>query len=250
MKNIYRLIIGSPGNNEIFFSRQDEDRYLDYARIYKDRFLIKVLAYSLKKDCANLLLFDNNDLRDRYSRHLREAYEYYLKLKNEEVGIRLVFKLVPVEDQDEFLRLMRFLHSEGRHSLKSYLDYTRYVEDRLLDISLVINSFTASSRDSKELFIGELTSEGVYTDNLQFKGDEIFKRDKVIKRRERAQDFLSDFLTENALDREDFLKNGYAEEKRLLISRFREETDLSFRDIGYVLGISHTTVIRIYRDLN
>ena len=72
----------------------------------------------------------------------------------------------------------------------------------------------------------------------------------MIKRRERAQDFLSDFLTENALDREDFLKNGYAEEKRLLISRFREETDLSFRDIGYVLGISHTTVIRIYRDSN
>ncbi len=250
MKYIYRVIFGSPGNSRVFFSKGDEDRFLDYARIYKDRFSIKVLAYSLKSDCANLIIYDRKNLRDKYTKNLSEAYEYYLKLGEREGDLRIVTKLLPLDSRSEFIKLMGFLHSEGRHSLKSYEKYTRYVEDELLDIGLVLNSLDYPGREKKDLFVGELDLALTYSDKIDFKKHEEFKRDKIIKRRERAIDFFDKFLEELSLDKGEFLNGNFEEEKRLLINRFREETDLSFRDIGYVLGISHTTVIRMYKELD
>ncbi|NLY37064.1 MAG: hypothetical protein GX046_07505 [Tissierellia bacterium] len=247
MHNIFHLIIGAPGNDMIFLSRRDEDRFLDYARIYKERFSIHLLAYSLKKDCANFLVYDRLDKRDSFAKHLVEAYGYYLQLMQER-EVRLVKKIFSLESMEKYMQLMRFLHSEGRNSFKSYQNYSRYVKEDLLDISLVLNSFSYSHKGDRNLLLNELAKEpsGVYA--LEFKKHEVFKRDKLFKRRERAYEFMENFLNEKDITREEFLKGNFDEEKKCLIRRFREETDLSFRDIGHVLGMSHTTAIRLYNE--
>lgn len=247
MNNIFHLIIGSPGNGVIFQSQRDEDRFLDYARIYKERFSVNLLAYSLKRDCANFLVYDKLDKRESFAHHLLEAYGYYLQLMQES-EIRLVRKIYSLPSTEKYIQLMRFLHSDGRHSFKHYQNYSRYVTEDLLDIPLVLNSFNYSHKGDKNLFLEELAKEpsGAYT--LQFKKCEIFKRDKLIKRRERALEFMSIYLKEEKISREEFLSGSFEEERKRLIRRFRDETDLSFRDIGYVLGISHTTAIRLYNE--
>lgn len=250
MNNTFRLILGSPGNNRIFYTKQDEDRFLDYARIYKDRFSIKVLAFSLKENSANFLIYDSENKRDSFAKYLSEAYHYYLNLMEREVGCRITAKLFKIESKKDFLELMRFLHCSGRHSLKSYQEYTRYVNNDLLDISLVLNSFDVTGKNKKQLFLDELVKEPSSSYVLQFEKQEIFKRDKLIKRRERAQKFFNAYVTELGLTAEEFLEGTYDDEKKRLISRFRDETDLSFRDIGYVLGLSHTTVIRMHGESN
>ena len=156
MNNTFRLILGSPGNLKIFFTEQDQDRFLDYARIYKDRFSIKILAYSLKEGAANLLIYDKDEKREKFAKYLSDAYMYYLKLMGREENIRVSYRFYQVESRGDFLELMRFLHCKGRHSLKSYQDFTRYVNDSFLDIGLVLNSFDYGGRSGKEVLLDQI----------------------------------------------------------------------------------------------
>lgn len=247
MYDIFHLIIGSPGNEKIFLSKRDEDRILDYARIYKERFSIHLLAYSLKGDCASFLVHDKLGTRESFIQHIVEAYSYYLQLMREQ-EIRIAKKIFPLESMDKYMQLMRFLHSEGRNSFNSYQKYSRYVKEDLLDIPLVLHSFEYSHNGDRNLLLDEIAKEpsGVYA--LEFKKNEVFKMDKLFKRRKRAHQFMESFLKDKNLSREEFLSGNFIEEKKYLIGRFRDETDLSFRDIGYVLDISHTTAIRLYNE--
>lgn len=249
MYNIFHLIIGAPGNDKIFLSSRDEDRILDYAKIYKDRFSINLLAYSLKGDCANFLVYDRQNNRNSFAQHLVEAYGYYLQLVHEE-EIRLVKKLYSLECMKKYMQLMRYLHCEGRNSFKSYEEYSRYVKEDLLDIPLVLNTFNYSHKGDKNLLLNEIAKEPIGNYALEFKKYEIFQRDKLFKRRERAYEFMDSYLEEEDLIREDFLQGNYLEEKKYLIKLYRDETDLSFRDIGHVLDMSHTTAIRLYNEYN
>ena len=248
MKDIFQLAIGVPGNEKIFFSKRDQDRVLDYAKIYKDRFEIDLLAYCLKPECALFLFFDGSGKRDLYAHNLAEAYGYFLQLiLGKEV--RMKSKLLPITSMEKYMDAMRFFHRQGTNSFKHYQKYSRYVKDELLSIPLVLNTFYHSHHGGQKDLLKELVSEPSAEYVLEFKKAQIFTRDKLSKRRERARNFMHDFLDAFDLTEAQLISDGYLEMKKLLIKKFREETDLSFRDIGHVLGISHTTVIRLHKDL-
>lgn len=248
MKDIFQLAIGIPGNKKIFFSKRDQDRLLDYAKIYKERFDIDLLAYCLNPECAQFLFFDGTGKRELYAHNLTEAYGYFLQLI---LGteVRMKSKLFPMDSMEKYMDAMRYFHRQGTNSFKHYQKYSRYVKDELLSIPLVLNTFYHSHRGGQEDLLKELVSEPSAEYALEFKKAQIFKRDKLSKRRERARDFMDEFLEEYELSEAQLLSNDYLDMKKLLIKKFREETDLSFRDIGHVLGISHTTVIRLHKEL-
>lgn len=247
MNEIFQLILGIPGNESIFFTERDEDRLLDYAKIYKDRFELDLLAYCLQKKSAHFIIYDGPGKKELFGHNLTEAYGYYLQLVTGK-EVRMSNKLIAMDSIDQYMNMMKLFHQQGRNSLIHYKQYSRYVKDPLLSVPLVLNTFSLSHKGDQEKFMEELVSEPLACYEVEFKKAQVFKKDKLSKRRERARDYMESFCREHNLQRDLLSLHHDTEMKKLLIKGFREETDLSFRDIGYVLGLSHTTVIRLYRE--
>lgn len=246
MAKNYHIVIGSIEAIALFRESTDEARMRDYIRIYKDRTGLDNYGYCFTDYCLHLAVRDREHQLNRFINGVCEAYAYYFEMKRTQ-KLRLRHKRIEFDPASELLDLLRFFHQRGRNSAKDYRDYSRYIKHELLDMGPVLQTLHPDELTSKELFFDEMVKEpdAEYQTTLQAR--EIFERDKMTKRRERAEEFLQDYLEQAQISRNELLFSASAEHRMELILRYRKETDLSFRDIGYVLGISHTSVIRLYR---
>ncbi|WP_459128625.1 transposase [Guggenheimella bovis] len=241
MKKIFHIVVGTAHEKVLFHSLEDEKRLKDYLHIYKERNHLEIFAYSMKSTVLHLII--RAEHADTFIQGLMEAYQYYLEMKyQEEYMIKM--KVFIISSMDEFWKLMRYLHQQGSNSGIDYMDYTRYRKHPFLDMGPIIQSFQNDSEDPKKQFFKEVIKENVSDYTAKMEKLEVFEVDKMSKRRARAEEFFDDFLREHHLNKFEIMLDENKLLRVTLIERFRKETDLSFRDIGYVLGISHTSVIR------
>lgn len=249
MSIIYHIVIGSMTPEPIFRNPADERRMRDYIRIYKERTGIKNYGYSFTDHRLHLAVRDNNKKIRDFLIGVCDAYAYHMQNRRlKEVDVK--YKMNEVAMKDELFDLLRYIHSKGRNSARDYRDYTRYVKSELVDVAPVLATLHPDDLIGKEMFFDEMIHEPAAGYYVEFSQREIFELDKMTKRRQRAHEYMEAYLEEIGLTRMEFLHGNYHEERVELITRFRKETDLSFRDIGHVFGLSHTSIIRLYRRKN
>lgn len=246
MMKMYHVVIGSIDPIAIFRAEEDERRMRDYLRIYKERTQLENFGYCFCDHRLHLVVRDKaNKLRD-FLIGVSQAFAYYYQSKHS-IRLKLRSKHIEINPKTELFHILRFLHQKGRNSAKDYQDYSRYVKHDLLDMGPVLATLSSDEHVSKALFIQEMVQDPVMAYHVEYGRREMFELDKMSKRHQRAKDFMDDFLREHQLTRSQLL-NGQFEAQRIeLIDRYRKETDLSFRDIGHVFGLSHTSIIRMYR---
>lgn len=246
MKQIIHVIIGSPENKKAFKCLEDEFRAREYIRIYKDRLHIDVLAFSFTQEVVHLILYDREQKTTQFLTEVKEAYTYYYSIKYD-TELRLQSRKYPLESSQEFIKLLRFVHSKGHNSSTDYDSYSRYIGHELLNIGAVFHTLSTNIKEGKEIYQREMLKENPAHYDSSLHKKERFKTDKMSKRRTRASQFLEDFLEAEGLSLDELFRDEHFDSRRRLVEKFRDETDLSFRDIGHVLGISHTSVIRLLR---
>lgn len=175
-----------------------------------------------------------------------EAFTYYYGLHYQK-DIRFVYKTRRLLSTKEKTQLIRFLHQGEDNSLKEYERYSRYVKRELVSVPYGWQMFSGDFSD-RESFLRHMVREPDPAYTEIFSSAEVFEPDKLTKRRARAKAFLDRFLERKALTLRELMGEEHRRTRFELVRAFREETDLSFRDIGYVLGMSHTSVIRILRE--
>lgn len=146
---------------------------------------------------------------------------------------------------DVLMDTLRYLHKRGENSRQEYQKYSRYVKHEILDIGIVLSTLHPDHHQAKEMFFTEMVKEDLSPYESLLKEQEVFEVDKMTKRHRRAQDFLDSYLQEKKLTRSEFFAEQNEDYRIELIERFRKETDLSYRDIGHVFGVSHTSIIRM-----
>lgn len=249
MAKIYHIVIGCTEQVALFREIDAEKRMKDYIKLYKDRTGIENYGYCFTDHRLHLAVRDKTKRIRDFLHGVCDAFAYYYQLKRE-THVTIRFKLVEIEPRSELLDLLRFIHNRGRNSALEYRDYSRYRPNRLVDSGPILATLHSDLNLGKEMFFDEMVHEPKAGYYIEFANREIFELDKMTKRRQRAQEFMEDFLKEMGLSRGELL-NGNQEEARIdLIHRFRKETDLSFRDIGHVFGLSHTSIIRLYQQRN
>lgn len=246
MKQIIHVIIGSPEEKKLYRTLEDEFRQREYIRIYKDRLKIDVLAFSFTSDVLHLIIYDRDQKAQQFIGEITDAYAYYYGLRYS-TELRLQSKRYTLQNAHEFMKLLRFVHQKGHNSSKEYESFTRYEGHDLLNIGAVYNTLSDNIYEGKAIYEEEMLKENTAYYDATLHKKEIFKIDKMSKRRQRAARFLENFLEDEGITLDQLFSDEYFQSRKRLVERFREETDLSFRDIGHVLGISHTSVIRVLK---
>ncbi|NMB03696.1 MAG: hypothetical protein GX978_03985 [Tissierellia bacterium] len=249
MAKIYHIVIGCIQPIGLFRKTEDESRMKDYIRIYKQRTGTKNYGYSFTDDRLHLALRDHNNKARDFLSGVCDAYTYYYQNRRSS-EVRIKYKMIEINPRQELFDLLRFIHNRGRNSAVEYRDYSRYIKSELVDIGPVLATLHTDQMKSKELFFEEMVYEPQSDYYIEFARREIFELDKMTKRRQRAYEFMEDFLDEIGLSRMEFLNGDHHTERVELIEKFRKETDLSYRDIGYVFELSHTSIIRLYQQKN
>lgn len=247
MKSLSYLILGTGNNDIIFQNKEDVERFKDYMKIYLKRNNNKLIAYCFKEKNAHILFKRKKERFNTFIDGAITAYEYYLKNKcNKDVNIQ--YKRRKVENKEYLINLIRFIHSNGYNSFDYYENYSRYRINDFIDANFLIEGLYDNTESSKDNFILETVREVAESYSIDFKRDEYFELDKISKRRKRARDFLENFLRKNEINFNELINKENIDLMKDLVSSYRSETDLSFRDIGFILDMSHTSVIRLFYD--
>ncbi|OPL08063.1 MAG: hypothetical protein AVO33_02170 [delta proteobacterium ML8_F1] len=248
---IYHLVLGAVKPKQLFLAREDYKELMKILKLYKERMGVKLLGYAFTPQVIHLVVqWEGNDPRE-FAAMIKRTYGDYVFRR---YASREVFhhqcRIEPVEFYRDFVELYKYLHKRGINSLKRFERYEENKRDPYLDAEYVLSAFGNSRLKGREELkrISLMENEQEY--GVRFKALEHFAEDKKTLRIRRARAFLREYLEENDLDSEVLELEDFRNEKLRLIQAYREKTDLSFRDIGQILGTSHTTVIRLYKEAN
>jgi hypothetical protein len=237
----------SSNGPDLFTQGKDLGKFLSIIKLYKVRMDLKILAYSLGKNVVHIILMDMNEESSKYIKRIKDTYDYYYK---DEYGFERIFmdkfKLKEICKFETMENAIRYIHSIGYNSKKRYDNYDYLLKDDIIDAPYLLTAFGKDKDEGKRNFIESMVKEIDEEYKLQFREMEYFPEDKKKMRLERARNFLWSYLDENELRIEELSFDINTYHTQNLIDQYRRKTDLSYRDIGEVLSLSHTTVIRLH----
>lgn len=244
---IYHVVLGNVSSRGIFCDRADYKKFMELVKLYKAPHHIRLLGYALTPEIVHLALRDKRGQLDRFIAEIKETYRIYYTHKYPE---RSVFhqqvKVRAVETYEGFINLYRYIHQKGINSLPRFQDELR-TGDNVLDVEYVLGALGAKKEPARNELLRVSEQEPPKYYQIQMKDMEFFREEKGSIRRRRAERFMTDFLRDRHLTLDELMDEDHFNARMALVKAFREETDLSFRDIGGALDLSHTTVIRIWR---
>ncbi len=244
--NYTQLIIGSTSNEVLFMDKLEVERFIDYIKIYSKRFGIILVGFSFEKGKCHIIFKDLNSKGNIFIEGIINSYKYYLC--NISRDIRLAYKTRVISNKSELINILRYICKNNNSSLSYYKEYSRYLQDDLVKSGYLMQDLYSNEKNSKAVLIREVVKEPEYDYICKMKKFEIFEVDKMTKRRKRSEEFLLNWLKNKPVKKSELLLEKHRQLLKNLIKEYREKTDLSYRDIGHTLGISHTSVIRIYNN--
>lgn len=245
---IYHVVLGAASSKGLFCERKDYKKFMDVVRMYKASHGIKLLGYSLSPLVTHLILHDRGGHLLMFLREIKSTYSvHYQHCYFEKRVFHHVDKVRSVESYDAFVNLYRYIHKQGLNSLIRFKGYEDRKKDEYLDGDYVLSALGAKREQAKDelLKISEEPSPGYY--RIHMKDMEYFREEKKVIRVRRAEEFMEKFLETNQISYSELMDDNHFYKKLELIKAFRDKTDLSYRDIGSILDLSHTSVIRLWK---
>ncbi len=239
MYKIKHIIISFNQKKSIIYNKNHIIDIENYLTLYKRKYGVQIIAYGLNSMFLHIIIMDKGNVAKEYIRTIIETLDYYYKKEFNSESNLMRWKVYAIVSTNEVIDIIKYLHTLDYNSNKNYNNYSKYIYDEFIDTHLIMSSL--SDKGSMRDFLKEPSAKYIFKMKMKEKRN---INNKMFKRRSRAEDFFKEYLSDKGITREDFFSNdNYKEE---LVDKYRNETDLSFRDIGYVLGISHTSVIRIW----
>ncbi len=238
------LVVQNLSETEIVPSRNDLEKLNEFIEIYCKRFESTLITMGYRESLI-YAIFKKGKNPSTMCFGIFDAYSYFLEDKYNNL-YNFKIRFLDVSTKEEFLDLLRTINALSYNTLNLVKEISRYESDRSYDFTYIRD--VLDDELNLEEFRNQVIMEPTGTYLIDTSPTFNFYSKKKNKRRERAEKFLEDFLLSKNISKEELMK----EHKLvcLLVKAYRTDTDLSFRDIGYVLNLSHTTIIRIYNNGN
>lgn len=252
LSKIYHITARGNEKKDIFLDDEDKNKFIRIITNKKKKNEYTLFAYCLMSNHLHLLLKEEEDNISRVMRRINTAYAYYFNKKYNRVGhvFQDRFKSEPVENDRYLISLVRYIHNNPvkakivnqpyQYKWGSYLLYLKE-QKSIIDKEEILNLFSPDKAKAISLF----TKFSCQQNNDIFMDyQEVFREVKEITSAKKAKEYALKYLKEKGLQIESLKGKINKEHRGKLILELKEKTNLSYREIGNILGFSRWTVER------
>lgn len=278
--------ITSRGNErkEIFHTISDKYKFIEYLKLTKKKFRLKIYAYVLMNNHYHLLLETELPNLSSSMHYLNTSYTTYFNLKIGRSGHLLEgrYKSILVEKDSYLLELTRYIHLNPiranivdeleNYPFSSYKAYTNGNDD-LIDTEDILLQFS-KDKDKARFLYQDFVKEGLKRNlgdlfdrvvSSYILGSERFVDEvkKIVAKEEIKGDVSRKKELTTVLNKDDILNYvvGYykislsdlyknSKVKKIVIYLLKENTNLRLTDIGKIFKLSYSAVSQIVRRIN
>ncbi|SES85256.1 REP element-mobilizing transposase RayT [Natronincola peptidivorans] len=255
---IYHVMIRGIEKKNIFLDDEDHRKFLDILQKQKDQKTFKLLAYCLMPNHAHLILDENNSSISKIMQSINVSYAIYFNKKYNRVGhlFQDRFKSEVIDDESYLLTAIRYVHNNPiqaklvselhQYFWSSYQDYLTHGEKGgLVDTDFVLDIISPNGEKLLENFLTFST--------LPDKGEFIYigkeeTINKSIRSKEEALHFANKLLARQNMSFDDIYQqrsNLKGSIKHALILQLKDQSNLSYRELGELMGLSKSTIHRL-----
>jgi len=252
LSKIYHVIARGNEKKDIFLDDEDKSKFIQIITNKKKKNEYILFAYCLMNNHLHLLLKEQEDGISRIMRRINTAYAYYFNKKYNRVGhvFQGRFKSEPVENDSYLISVIRYIHNNpvkakivNQPQQYRWSSYSLYLKEQkcIIDKEEILNLFSPDR--SKAIHL--LTEFSHQQNNDTFMDyQEVFREVKEITSVKKAKEYASRYLKEKGLQTGHLKGKVNKEHRGKLILELKEKTNLSYREIGNILGFSRWTVER------
>ncbi len=160
---IYHIIMRGINRQKIFLEDEDNHRFLQTLKFYKETCGYEIYAYCLMSNHIHLLLKVGYEPLEQIMRRICGKFVYWYNHKYDRTGYLFQdrFKSEAVEDDAYFLTVLRYIHQNPLKSgivkeLEHYpwSSYNAYINrNQLVDADFVLKMFSGRQAQALKLFI-------------------------------------------------------------------------------------------------
>ena len=160
---IYHIILRGINKQRIFEDDEDYGYFLEKLKAYKDLSMYKVYAYCLMSNHIHLLMQEGEETLGTAFRRIGASYVYWYNWKYSRTGhlFQDRFKSEPVETDQYFLTVMRYIHQNPtkagitktiqEYPWSSYWEYSQ--KPVICDTKFALDMFSTVPEDALESWV-------------------------------------------------------------------------------------------------
>lgn len=285
---VYHVTARGNERKNIFFSRKDYERFLEYLKEAKKKFNINLHCYVLMSNHYHLIIETPEANLSRAMHYINGSYSTYINIKRKRSGhlFQGRYKSIIVDKDNYLLELSRYIHlnpvraamveKPEEYHCSSYRLFISSRKDNLVTKELIqdlVRRGNGNERQAYQRFVeaaigvefddpmkdvyGGIMLGGVrfIKETLRILKENYHRKDEVSNRKALRAGYGIDEIVEAVSD---YYKRSYAEivntksseHRNIAIYMIKERTGETNREIGeFFGGLTHSAVAKIYRKM-
>ena len=247
----YHIIIRGNDKQDIFFDKQDYNKFIKEIKRTKEKYHYQLYAYCLMTNHVHLIVYDKDNNLSKAMQSLILSYSIYFGKKYEKVGhlVQGRFLSKNVESRKYLIQLCRYIHQNpvkakiakvNEYKWSSYQEYINF-SDKIIEYKKILSLFGNNNQEAIKNFI---TFHNIKNDDLS--GKEKIEYEMVSKLtdqevKERIEKILK-------IDNITKIKKYNLAIRNEKIRELRKLEKTSMAQIARVLGISKRIVEKAMRE--
>jgi len=234
---------------KIFIDAEDKSVFIDilYDKKKDDNFCL--YAYCIMDNHVHLVIKEQEVPISHVMRRIGTSYAVYFNKKYKRVGhvFQDRYKSEVIEDDSYLLSVIRYVHNNpvkaGICKIHEYKwsSYPFYIQaargqKKLVEHEEILSCFSKDANRAVRLF---------KEFNNQENSDDFIDMEEYMMGEEEALEYIKNYLDKNNIMIEYIRLREYKRERDILIQELAGKSQLSLREIAYILGISRETVRKI-----
>lgn len=245
----YHVMLRGNEKKKIFIDAQDKSVFTNILYNKKKDNDFCLYAYCIMDNHVHLVIKELETSISRIMKRIGTSYAIYFNKKYNRVGhvFQDRYKSEVIEDDRYLLSVIRYVHNNpvkaGICKVQEYRwsSYRFYIQadreqKKLLAYEEILDYFSEDKDRAIALF-KEFSNQEDNDDFLDMEDDMLDK--------EKAREYVKSYLEKNNIMIKYLKLREYRQERDILIKELIGKSQLSFREIGDLLGISRETVRRI-----
>lgn len=245
----YHVMLRGNEKKKIFIDAQDKSVFTNILYNKKKDNDFCLYAYCIMDNHVHLVIKELETSISRIMKRIGTSYAIYFNKKYNRVGhvFQDRYKSEVIEDDRYLLSVIRYVHNNPvkagickvqEYRWSSYRFYIQAAREqkKLLAYEEILDYFSEDKDRAIALF-KEFSNQEDNDDFLDMEDDMLDK--------EKAREYVKSYLEKNNIMIKYLKLREYRQERDILIKELIGKSQLSFREIGDLLGISRETVRRI-----
>ena len=285
---VYHVTARGNERKNIFFSKTDYVKFLQYMTKAKKKFNINFHCYVLMSNHYHLIVETPEANLSRVMHYINGSYTTYINIKRKRSGhlFQGRYKSILVEKNNYLLELSRYIHlnpvrakmveKPENYPYSSYSSYISRKKDDMVNRSLILGLVTRRNGNEREEYrrfmeaaIGAETDDpmkdvygGIILGRVRFiketlgkikedyhRKDEISNRN-ALRASYEIDEVIAAVSNHFKLSHAEIVNAESSEQRNIAICLIKEKTGATNREIGeYFSGLTHSAVAKIYRKM-